>query len=69
MAKAAPDAFMDAAFDWVDQSDKMVVCSAQPTTYAEANATFALADVAMTPDTDARRKPSISNLPVRSFFL
>jgi hypothetical protein len=30
----------------------MVACSAQPTTYTEANATFALADVAMTPDTD-----------------
>jgi hypothetical protein len=43
---------MDAAFDYLDQCDKMTVCNAQPTTYAEANATFALADVAMTPDTD-----------------
>lgn len=52
MAKWANDLFMDAAFDWLDQCDKMVVCSTQPTTYTEANATFALADVAMTPDTD-----------------
>lgn len=52
MAKNAPDAFMDAAFDWVDQSNLMVVCSAEPTTYAEATSTYALADVAMTPDTD-----------------
>lgn len=52
MAKWANDLMMDAAFDYLDQCDKMVVCSAQPTTYAEANATYALADVAMTPDTD-----------------
>jgi hypothetical protein len=52
MAKFAPDAFFDAAFDWLDQADKMVVCNAQPTTYTEANATFALADVAMTVNTD-----------------
>jgi hypothetical protein len=52
MAKWANDAVMDAAFDYIDQSDKMTVCNAQPTTYTEANATFALADVAMTPDTD-----------------
>ena len=52
MAKAAPDAFMDAAFDWLDQADLQVVCSAQPTTYTEAVTTYALADVAMTPNTD-----------------
>jgi hypothetical protein len=52
MAKWANDAVMDAALDYIDQCDKMTVCNAQPTTYAEANATFALADVAMTPDTD-----------------
>lgn len=46
------DLFADAAFDYLDQCDKLVVCSAQPTTYTEANATYALADVAMTPDTD-----------------
>lgn len=52
MAKAAPDAVMDAAFDYIDQSTTMIVCSAQPTTYTEATVTFALADVAVTPDTD-----------------
>lgn len=48
MAKAAPDAVMDAALDYVAGSNKMVACSAQPTTFAEANATYALADQAMT---------------------
>ncbi len=52
MAKAVPDAMLDAAFDWLDQADKQVVCSAQPTTYAEAVTTYALADVAMTVNTD-----------------
>ena len=52
MAKAVPDAMLDAAFDWLDQADKQVVCSAQPTTYSEAVTTYALADVAMTVNTD-----------------
>lgn len=52
MAKMAPDIVLDAPADIIDQSDKMVACSAQPTTYTEANATFALADAAMTPNTD-----------------
>ena len=45
MAKAAPDAMIDASLDYVALSTKLVVCSSQPTTYAEANATYALADV------------------------
>lgn len=49
MAKAAPDAVMDAALNYVAASDKLVVCSTQPTTYTEANATYAIADVALTP--------------------
>ena len=52
MAKWCNDAMLDAAFDWLDQADLMVLCSAQPTTYAEATATYALADVAVTPNTD-----------------
>lgn len=53
MAKWANDAMMEAALNYVRSNcDKMVVCSAQPTTYAEANATYALADVTMTVDTD-----------------
>lgn len=48
MAKYANDSFMDAALDYIKNNcDKMVVCSTQPTTYTEANATYALADVAM----------------------
>lgn len=52
MAKAMNDLFADAAFDWLDQSTLQVLCSAQPTTYNEAVTTYALADVAMTADTD-----------------
>ena len=48
MAKAMVLAAMDLALDYVGaNADKMIVCSAQPTTYTEANATFALADVAV----------------------
>lgn len=52
MAKTVPDAMLDAAFDWLDQANLQVVCSAQPTTYTEATSTYALADVAMTVNTD-----------------
>jgi hypothetical protein len=45
MAKFAPDAMLDASLDYVAASTKLVVCSTQPTTYTEANATYALADV------------------------
>jgi len=50
MAKFAPDAGMDAALTYYTDADKMVLCSAQPTTYAQANATYALADVVPTFD-------------------
>lgn len=52
MAKTLSDAVLDAPADVIDQCTRQIVCSAQPTTYAEANATFALADVTMTADTD-----------------
>ena len=52
MAKFAPDIVLDAPADVIDTADKQIACSAQPTTYTEANATFALADAAMTPNTD-----------------
>lgn len=51
MAKFAPDATIDAMFDYVDQSDIMHVCTGQPANYAGI-AAVSLADVAMTPDTD-----------------
>lgn len=52
MAKWQNDLMLDAAFDYLDQCDFQYVCNAQPTTYAEASSTFALASVAMVPDTD-----------------
>lgn len=52
MAKTVVDAALDASFDYIDQCNSMIVCSAQPTTYTEAVTTYALATVAMTPDTD-----------------
>ena len=45
MAKAAPDIVMDGALDVIASATKQVACSAQPTTYTEANATYALADI------------------------
>ena len=45
MAKAAPDAMIDASVNYVAASTKQVACSAQPTTYNEANSTYALADI------------------------
>lgn len=45
MAKATPDAVLDKILDEIATATKEVACSAQPTTYTEANATYALADV------------------------
>jgi hypothetical protein len=45
MAKAAPDIIMDGALDVIATATKQVACSDQPTTYTEANATYALADI------------------------
>lgn len=48
MAKSIHNDVLDAALNYIKtNANKMVACSAQPTTYAEANATYALADVAM----------------------
>lgn len=48
MAKAVHDDVLDGAHDIIrNNATRMVACSAQPTTYTEANATFALADVTM----------------------
>jgi len=51
MGKAAPDATIDAMFDYIDQSTIQHVCSAEPANYAGI-AAVSLADVAMTADTD-----------------
>lgn len=45
MAKFAVDAVLDGTLDVIATATKLIVCSAQPTTYAEANSTYALADV------------------------
>jgi hypothetical protein len=45
MAKATPDAVLDKMLDEIATATRLIVCSAQPTTYTEANATYALADV------------------------
>ncbi len=48
MPKAIPDAVMDLDIDYIkDNCNLMTLCSAEPTTYLEAIATFELADVAM----------------------
>ena len=44
MAKAIPDAILDAMLD-AAEGTIICVCSAQPTTYAEATSTYKLADV------------------------
>jgi len=52
MAKWVADAVLDGAFDILDQATIMTACTQQPTTRAEAVTTYALADAAMTPNTD-----------------
>jgi hypothetical protein len=48
MAKSVHDDVLDGALNIVKNNcTRMVLCSAQPTTYTEGNATFALADVTM----------------------
>lgn len=48
MAKSVHDDVLDGALNIIKNNcTRMVLCSAQPTTYAEANATYALADVTM----------------------
>jgi len=52
MAKIVHDDVLDGAFDVLDQANLMIACSAQPTSRTEAVTTYALADVAMTVNTD-----------------
>ena len=48
MAKWANDLVMDEALNFITNADFMFICSAQPTTYEEASATYCLATHAMT---------------------
>lgn len=50
MPKWMNDSGADAALNWWTDADRMTACSAQPATYAEGNATYALADVVPTFD-------------------
>lgn len=46
MAKSVHNDVLDAALNYLaTNATRMTACSAQPTTYAEGNATYALADV------------------------
>jgi hypothetical protein len=48
MAKYIPNSILQLDLDYIDAvCNKATFCSQQPTTYAEANATYALADVAL----------------------
>lgn len=48
MAKTASDEMIDGALNVLKNTvTRQVACSAQPTTFTEANATYALADVTM----------------------
>jgi len=48
MAKLVADAVLDAALNYIKNNVvEMIACSTQPTTYEQATATYALADVVM----------------------
>jgi hypothetical protein len=48
MAKSVHDDVLDGALNYIKNNcTRMVACSTQPTTFTEANATYALADVTM----------------------
>lgn len=48
MTKLIPDAAMDQALQWVDDSVALHICSSAPTTYTEATSTYTLGSVAIT---------------------
>jgi len=49
MGKLVPDARLDIFLAAIaDECTRVTICSSQPTTYTEGNATFALADVTVT---------------------
>ncbi len=64
MGKAAPDAMIDASLDYVAGCDRMIACSAQPTSYAEATGTYDLATATMTPVTDFTKADDTSGRKV-----
>lgn len=65
MAKVIPDATIDAELDYVAACDKMVACSGEPTSYADATGTKDLATAAMTPATDFPKSDDTSGRKVQ----
>ena len=60
--KVAPDAVMDAAFDYIDQADVLRVCSVLDATPTHAEiVTATLASVAITPGTDFTKSDGDTN--------
>ena len=49
MAKACPDAVINAALNYIAECDLLIVCSTQPTTYTQAITDYKIADIAITP--------------------
>lgn len=49
MARSLHNDVLDALLAEVAEGDTLTLCSAEPTTYAEATSTYKLADVALTP--------------------
>ena len=60
MAKSINDTVLDAALDIIATGTEITVCSAQPTTYAEAHTTYMLAAHVLTPG-DGNGDFTISN--------
>lgn len=47
MAKAAPDAMIDASLNYVAAGNKLTLCAGAPTTYTQANSTNRLGEVTL----------------------
>ncbi len=65
MGKAAPDALIDSSLDYIAGCDRMIACSAEPTSYAEATGTYDLAIATMTPVTDFPKSNDTSGRKVQ----
>jgi len=52
MGKVAPDDMIDAALEYVQACNRMFVCKAEPTDYADASATEDLATITLTTPDD-----------------
>lgn len=62
MGKVSPDAMLDASLDYVAGSNRMIICSAEPSSYADATAgvdlvtiTVAAGDFTKANDTSGRK--------------